>query len=143
MFGWFTRKSKQQSSPESTADNQPTTIAAEQAVAQPSPQPTPHLADAVAAPAQDGTGPSLPNTQQGFNFKRITKAPDIGAAVIEVNRKRKRPAKVVRVQAGGRRILARLQETGRTYAYTRRPDGTFHLEQAPMGSAARLVSPAQ
>ena len=66
-------------------------------------------------------------------------APAVGVDAIVVAPPKFEKAKVVRVQAGGRRVTAVHDGATKVRAYSRRADGTYRLEGAPAQSATRLV----
>ncbi len=137
MFGWFKRTPK---------SDQPPQAPAPAASAAPATEPT------AASPALSvAPSPELPASSEVTIAQPLPSAakrtlqsdgPAPGEPMIEILQKRQRAAVVVRVQAGGRRVLARHQGNGRTYAYTKRADGTFRREHAPTLIAPVLVSPA-
>ncbi|MFM1813826.1 MAG: hypothetical protein RLZ98_521 [Pseudomonadota bacterium] len=158
MFGWFKRKPAAEAGSdgakvEVAAANPPVTepsIVAPEPVApaaMPAPAAVPFQGEAaspVAAAAEDFTAsepikfePRTARRMVGHVVAPRSLAP--GAPAFELQRGRKREAEILRTQANGRRVIARLTETGRIYAYTLRPDGTFRLEQAPTPVAAQLV----
>ena len=65
--------------------------------------------------------------------------PRVGAAAIIVTPSKQQEAKVVRVQAGGRRVIASLANAQAARVYLRRADGTYRPEGAPSQIASRLV----
>lgn len=146
MFGWFKRKSNDKPAVETVAKAAPTPAvekvpeparaAAEPVASSPAP--------AIATPATATAAPVVAPRQIGPSSAervRVLHKPILASKAVEIlQNKRKRSAEIVRIQAGGRRVVARLGESGRTYAYTRRPDGTFRLECAPTATATRLVT---
>ena len=48
-------------------------------------------------------------------------------------------AKVVKVQAGGRRVVASFGNSAKVRVYSKRADGTYWLEGAPAQSSSRLI----
>ena len=48
-------------------------------------------------------------------------------------------AKVVKVQAGGRRVVASFGNSAKVRVYSKRADGTYRLEGAPAQSSSRLI----
>ena len=48
-------------------------------------------------------------------------------------------AKVVKVQAGGRRVVASFGNSAKVRVYSKRADGTYWLEGAPARSSSRLI----
>ena len=141
MFGWFKRKSKPDEAQKPNSELQTAPEAAHAAIAStPAPSSTHAAPVTMNASAQDPQPLHLPATNSELKFRvRINDAPPPGTAMVEVCQNRQRPAEVIRTQGGGRRVLARVQESGRVYAYTRRDDGTFRLEQAPTTNAAKLI----
>ncbi len=63
--------------------------------------------------------------------------PAVGMTAKEIRPRRQRKATIVKVQADGRRIVAKI--AGRPYPFTRREDGTYRLDGAPSGAVPRLV----
>lgn len=146
MFGWFKRKSNDKPVVETVAKAAPppavetvaeTAKVVVEAVAS-------SLAPAIAPAASSAATTVAAPRQIGLSSAervRVLHKPILASKAVEIlQNKRKRPAEIVRIQAGGRRVVARLGESGRTYAYTRRPDGTFRLECAPTATATRLVT---
>lgn len=168
MFGWFKRKPKTEAALENTVPAMvtPDTVASvarqtvSEAVAEPvaevpqaAPEPTPQAPkNLVAAIPLAFAPPQLaelavaciePEPRQigraGPSRLRVLKTPRPGEQAVQVVQKRHRPAEIVKTQASGRRVLARLADCGRIYAYTRRADGTFRLEQAPTSSSVAML----
>ncbi len=67
--------------------------------------------------------------------------PKVGIDAVAVTPLRLDNAKVVRVQAGGRRVMVSLTapDSDRVRIYSRRSDGVYRLEGTPERSPARLV----
>jgi len=65
--------------------------------------------------------------------------PTVGLDAVALSPPRLDHAKVIRVQAGGRRVMASFCGEQIVRAYSRRPDGTYRLEGAPTNSPSRLI----
>jgi hypothetical protein len=65
--------------------------------------------------------------------------PTIGLDAVAISPPRLDGGKVVRIQAGGRRVMVRFADTHHVRAYSRRSDGTYRLEGAPKMSPSRLI----
>lgn len=64
--------------------------------------------------------------------------PAIGMSAVALSGSRIVPAKIIKVQAGGRRVVARVSKTA-VQTYSRRLDGRYWLEGAPAKTSRRLV----
>lgn len=64
--------------------------------------------------------------------------PEVGMLAAVLSRTTAIEAEIVRIQAGGRRVIARPKNKG-AQAYTRRSDGSYWLEGAPAYVSRRLV----
>ncbi|MEM6499190.1 MAG: hypothetical protein AAF709_21010, partial [Pseudomonadota bacterium] len=65
--------------------------------------------------------------------------PKVGLDAVAVAPPLVEAAKVVKVQAGGRRVVASFGNSAKVRVYSKRADGTYRLEGAPAQSASRLI----
>lgn len=99
---------------------------------------SPPVAEPVSLTVGQGE-PALFAKISAFMTKAEDEVPRVGADAIIVTPTNLRKAKVVRVQAGGRRIVAKLGDAQSARAYLLRADGTYRPEGAPSQIASRLV----
>lgn len=105
----------------------------------PAPPPSsPPVAEPVSLTVGQGE-PALFAKISAFMTKAEDEVPRVGADAIIVTPTNLRKATVVRVQAGGRRIVAKLGDAQSARAYLLRADGTYRPEGAPSQIASRLV----
>ncbi len=160
MFGWFKRKKTGSpvaavtSAPEQAAAAGPAEPVTPLDIPLP-PEPTPmpvvavpvvaadvpaQMAPAVAAPPVLPVKPAdilKPGAVAALEKSRAAQ-PEVGQYATVVAGVRIEDAKVVRVQAGGRRVLARVGGR-REQAYSRRRDGSYWLEGGPAKASSRLL----
>ncbi|MEM7748644.1 MAG: hypothetical protein AAF346_10360 [Pseudomonadota bacterium] len=65
--------------------------------------------------------------------------PKVGLDAVAVAPPLVEAATVVKVQAGGRRVVASFGNSAKVRVYSKRADGTYRLEGAPAQSASRLI----
>jgi len=100
--------------------------------------------DEVTVQKQDTTETPLSINEQQRILEVLTKArhepkPRPGMPAMELAPPRFRPARVLAVKAGGRRITARITSVDRIYSYTLRTDKTYRLEGVATKAAPRLI----
>ena len=127
-----------------TGAQQVAPVIAEAAVQVPPAQavaPSPAVVTASVATVEDAVGPTAVALTRFRAALRNAEdePPRVGAAAIIVTPSKQQEAKVVRVQAGGRRVIASLANAQAARVYLRRADGTYRPEGAPSQIASRLV----
>ena len=138
MFEWLRRKKKDVEAIAGTPAKSDITPQSKPAKAQPAPEPR-----TVSETCQASISGSLANRRRELLsvLKDVIRQnpPKPGTPATEVAGLTLRSARVVRVKAGGLRVLAELGEAGRTYAYTLRRDGTYRREGVPDKRAPLLA----
>ena len=86
-----------------------------------------------------GLNPAARTRLRAVSGEAEDQPPQVGADAIIVTPSKQQEAKVVRVQAGGRRVVAAIANARAARVYLRRSDGTYRPEGAPSRIASRLV----
>ena len=107
------------------------------------PEPTPASAvQAAPAAAQPSTqAPKAVLLKQSLSLlaEGSDMEPKVGLDALAVAPPLIESAKVVKVQAGGRRVVASFGNSAKVRVYSKRADGTYRLEGAPAQSSSRLI----
>ena len=107
------------------------------------PEPTPASAvQAAPAAAQPSTqAPKAVLLKQSLSLlaEGSDMEPKVGLDALAVAPPLIESAKVVKVQAGGRRVVASFGNSAKVRVYSKRADGTYWLEGAPAQSSSRLI----
>ena len=128
--------SAKESTPVAVEPAQPPTVVATSArsIAVAASPTSPSTATSTQAPKTTLLKHSLSLLDEGSDVEPIVGIDAVAVAppVIEA-------ATVVKVQAGGRRVVASFGNSTKVRVYSRRADGTYRLEGAPAQSASRLI----
>ena len=107
------------------------------------PEPTPaSVVQAAPAAAQPSTqAPKAVLLKQSLSLlaEGSDMEPKVGLDALAVAPPLIESAKVVKVQAGGRRVVASFGNSAKVRVYSKRADGTYWLEGAPARSSSRLI----
>ena len=107
------------------------------------PEPTPaSVVQAAPAAAQPSTqAPKAVLLKQSLSLlaEGSDMEPKVGLDALAVAPPLIESAKVVKVQAGGRRVVASFGNSAKARVYSKRADGTYRLEGAPAQSSSRLI----
>ncbi len=107
------------------------------------PEPTPaSVVQAAPAAAQPSTqAPKAVLLKQSLSLlaEGSDMEPKVGLDALAVAPPLIESAKVVKVQAGGRRVVASFGNSAKVRVYSKRADGTYRLEGAPAQSSSRLI----
>lgn len=151
MFKWlFGRKEAPKTDASTAPAPSPAPVAVAPVQTAPAAPSAPEVVQAAAAPA-----PSTVSTPSGAS-RSTPKAvllkqslsllaqdddvePKVGLDAVAVAPPLVEAGKVVKVQAGGRRVVASVGDSAKMRVYSRRADGTYRLEGAPAQSASRLI----
>ena len=150
MLKWlFGRKKEELKSETKVAPVQAAQPAAAPAPAERAPAPTvapePAPASVVqAAPAAAQSSTQAPKAvllKQSLSLlaEGSDMEPKVGLDALAVAPPLIESAKVVKVQAGGRRVVASFGNSAKVRVYSKRADGTYWLEGAPARSSSRLI----
>ena len=164
MFKWLFGRKKEEPRAETTVE--PAQTAAPAPVTEAptasavAPEPTPVAAPSVATPAAVNeiapipvveTAPAAAETSTQTPKTALLKQslslladgsdmePKVGLDAVAVAPPLIEPAKVVKVQAGGRRVVASFGNSAKVRVYSKRADGTYRLEGAPTQTSSRLI----
>ena len=141
MLTWLFRRKKEKSKSESKV----APVQAVQPGAAPAPQPNPAPASVVQlAPAAADSlahAPKAALLKQSWSLlaQGTDIEPKVGLDALAVAPPLIESAKVVKVQAGGRRVVASFGNSAKIRVYSKRADGTYWLEGAPARSSSRLI----